>query len=103
MRQGRWVPVLLLVIGLGFALLGQYYFTYRREFKWDGVLFWGIAIYALALLSLQRKDNRDGWRLRIRTPELGLHTLAALGGAGVWWTVPAVHSVRSETEQRPEY
>ena len=83
MRQGRWVPVLLLVIGLGFALLGQYYFTYRREFKWDGVLFWGIAIYALTLLSLQRKGNRDGWRLRIRTPELGLRTLAALGGAGL--------------------
>jgi hypothetical protein len=78
-RQRRGVPVLLLAVGLGFALLGQYYFAYRREFKWDGVLFWGIAIYALALLSLQR----DGWQLRIRTPELGLRTLVALGGAGL--------------------
>jgi hypothetical protein len=82
-RQGRWVPVLLLAIGLGFALLGQYYFTYRREFKWDGVLFWGIGIYALSLLLLHRKSSRDDWQLRIPAPELGLRTMAALGGAGL--------------------
>jgi hypothetical protein len=80
------VLALLLIIGLGFALLGQYYFSYRREYMRDGVLFWAIAIYALGLLlwwTTRREGGRDGRRLRIRTPELGLHTLAALGGAGL--------------------
>jgi 4-amino-4-deoxy-L-arabinose transferase-like glycosyltransferase len=85
-KRERRVSVLLLTIGLGFALLGQYYFTYRREYVRDGVLFWAIAIYSLGLLlwwTTRRAGGGHPRRLHMRTPELGLHTLAALGGAGL--------------------
>ena len=44
------VAALLLVVGLGFALLGQLYFAFRREYVWDGVLFWCVAILSFGLL-----------------------------------------------------
>jgi hypothetical protein len=85
-RRERRVLILLLTIGLGFALLGQYYFVYRREYVRDGVLFWAIAVYALGLLlwwTTRRRGGGGDRRLRMRTPGLGLHTLAELGGAGL--------------------
>jgi len=53
----------LLLIGVGFALLGQFYFTYRREYVWDGLFFWCVAALSLGLLLWQTKwPGRPRWR-----------------------------------------
>ena len=69
-ERGRMVDVLLLLVGLGFALLGQFYFGFRREYVWDGVLFWCVSFLSFGLL-----------RRRIAQLERGLDTL--LGAKGV--------------------
>lgn len=59
-RRDRVVSSVLLIAGLLFALLGQLYFTYRRQFWRDGILFWCVSVILFWLL----------WRrLRRRRPE----------------------------------
>ncbi len=60
MRRGRGLAALLLLVGLGTALLGQFYFAFRREYVWDGVLFWALAILSFVLLwrCLARQAQR---------------------------------------------
>jgi hypothetical protein len=58
-KNERKITVLLLVIGLGFALLGQFYFAYRREFEWDGLFIWSIAVCSLGLV-MQRIRRGQG-------------------------------------------
>ena len=53
MRRGQTVAGLLLGVGLWFAVLGQFYFAYRREYVWDGVFFWCVAGLAFGLLLRQ--------------------------------------------------
>jgi hypothetical protein len=59
-RPGRGISGLLVAIGLAFALLGQFYFAYRREYMWDGVLFWCIAVFSLWLLHRQMTQREQG-------------------------------------------
>ncbi len=56
-----------LLIGLVLGLLGQYYFTYRREFYRDGVVFYGVALLMIALAlrqsrrRVERATERRAW------------------------------------------
>ena len=86
-RYGRFIPRMLIVIGLGFASLGQYYFHFRRAYVWDGVFFWGIGLCAFLLLlrCSRRASSRSSrqpfrflWRWLIEQPG---RALAAVGGA----------------------
>ncbi|MFQ6101716.1 MAG: ArnT family glycosyltransferase [Anaerolineae bacterium] len=99
MKRGRGVSGLLLVIGLGFALLGQFYFAYRREYVWDGLFFWCIAVLSFGLL-LRRvrrwKRRRPGLRLLEWVRNHPLRALAWIGGA--WLSFLAGWLAR----QRPE-
>lgn len=79
---------LLLAGAIGFAVLGQYYFIQRREYLWDGVVFFGIALICflrLAVLAagtarVGREDHglAPGWRQRARRI-LGQRRTAAVG------------------------
>ena len=64
MKHHRTITGLLLVVGLASAGVGQFYFAYRREFLWDGLLFWGVAIIALVALLWQteRPMRSPAWR-----------------------------------------
>jgi len=62
-KRGPVVSSLLLIIGLGFALLGQFYFTYRREYAWDGVFFWCVAILSFGLFLWRVERGRPRQRL----------------------------------------
>jgi 4-amino-4-deoxy-L-arabinose transferase-like glycosyltransferase len=42
---------LLLIGTVGFATLGQFYFFWRREYVWDGVIFMSIALVCFAMLN----------------------------------------------------
>ncbi len=87
MRSGRLLSAFLLLVGLGFALLGQFYFACRREYVWDGVFFWCVALLAFGLLL--RRERRTGQKRCIRRPWLReqnrvlrvLRPAAAIGGA----------------------
>ena len=57
MKPRRVVSGLLLLVGLGLALTGQFYFAYRREYVWDGVLLWCASALSFGLLV---------WRMRRR-------------------------------------
>ena len=63
MKRDRLVSSVLLIAGLVFALLGQIYFTYRREFWRDGILFW-IASVCLLWLLWRRLRRRAKVRMR---------------------------------------
>ncbi len=88
MRLEAW----LLSIGLGFALLGQYYFAHRREYVWDGLFFWGIAVLAFALL-MRRMSRRRRRRLihlrrwpawgRRQSPSAGASDGGSTAGAAI--------------------
>ncbi len=84
MERHRALTVFLLTVGLGFALLGQLYLAYRREYVWDGVFFWCVAILAFGLLLRRTGLRRPIWRPlmqeRYRSLRL-LRPLAAMGGA----------------------
>ena len=85
MKQERRAAGLLLIVGLGFALLGQFYFACRREYVWDGLLFWSVAILALGLLlrRVERLDRgRRGWRPLSWVARHRSRVLAVIGGAG---------------------
>ncbi len=86
MKHRRVVSSLLLGVGLGFALLGQFYFAYRREYVRDGVFFWCAAILSFGLLLRrmeQRERGRLGWRLPSWGSRRALRALGVIGGAGL--------------------
>ncbi len=88
MRREHVASALLLATGLGFALLGQFYFAYRRVYVWDGVLFWCVALLAFALLLRRTRRAKGekrvwlGWRVLRWVSEHPTRALAA--GGGLW-------------------
>jgi hypothetical protein len=73
------------VVGLSFALLGQLYFAYRREYARDGVFFWCVALLAFGLLFWRAgRAERTGFT-RQPSAQQGrsrwLRPLAAICGA----------------------
>ncbi len=65
MKRGRVVSGLLLSVGLGFALLGQFYFACRRDYVWDGLFFWCAAMLSFGLF-MRRMERLDRGRVRQR-------------------------------------
>ncbi len=83
MKRRRLASGLLLIVGLGFALLGQFYFAYRREYVWDGVLLWCAAVLSFGLLVWRmgrRGYRRSGWRLLSWVSERPWRALAVVSG-----------------------
>ena len=80
MKEKRWGDTVLVLIGLAFAVLGQYYLSYRREYYRDGFVFYGVAVLIFALLW--RRSGRGRAQ-----PEVGgawdsiRFIVAAVGGA----------------------
>ncbi len=80
------LSVFLLIVGLLFAALGQFYFSYRRVYVWDGVLFWAIAVYSFGLLLWRTTRQQRGERVRrpvSRVSVRELRVLGAIGGMGI--------------------
>jgi len=80
----RRIDGLLLAVGLGFALLGQLYFVFRREYVWDGVLFWCVALVSFGLLRWRTAQLERGWSNRHSaswTHRRSLRTVSVIGGA----------------------
>ena len=50
----------LLAGGLVLAALGQFYLTYRREYVWDGVLLWLVAVLLLATALVRVRSRERG-------------------------------------------
>jgi len=74
---------LLLILALAFALLGQFYFAFRRQYVWDGVFFWVVAILALVVLLIRTRRlerGRTRWRPWVWLSEHPVCTLTAIGG-----------------------
>lgn len=86
MQEEDWKSSLLLIVGLLFALLGQAYFAYRREYVWDAALFWAAGILLLALVirrSRRLERGRTHWQPLSWMAERPLRTAAATGGMGL--------------------
>lgn len=87
MGRDRVLSAFLLIVGLGLALLGQWYFFFRREYVWDGVFFWCVAILAFSLLLWRARRSGPGHLVRQvlagehYRPLHVLRLLAATGGA----------------------
>jgi hypothetical protein len=82
-KRERAVSIFLLLTGLGFAFLGQFYFAYRQNYFRDGVLFWGIALYAFGLLLwrvTRYERGGGGWPSSVWTSARQLRALATVGG-----------------------
>ena len=101
MKRGRVFSFVLSAVGLAFAFLGQLYFAWRREYVWDGVLFWCVAILSIGLL-LWRMDRPSTRQVLARRGVLSvfkrhsMRTLAVVGG--VLLSLLAGHLAR----RRPE-
>jgi len=88
----RLAALLLLAAALALAALGQIYFFHRREYLWDGVLFYGVAVICFLLawrvLSPPTRAERPTrswrvgfeWVLRHPVPSLLLIAGATLSG-----------------------
>lgn len=84
MKRERVASGLLLIVGLGLALLGQFYFAHQREYVWDGLFFWCAATLSFGLLLRRverREQRRFGWRLPSWVYRHPLRTLGAISGA----------------------
>lgn len=84
MKYGRIVDGCLLVIGLGFAFLGQVYLFYRQQYALDAVVFWCLAVLGFVLLA--RRAGRGERGRSYSRPWIGVvehpwRVLSALGGA----------------------
>lgn len=83
MRRMDWKAGLLLVVGLAFAFLGQFYFAYRREYLWDGVFFWGAAVLSFGLLlnrTIREERGCSSRRVLAWAGRRPLRRLALVGG-----------------------
>jgi len=86
MKRERVISGLLLLIGVGFALLGQFYFTYRQEYVWDGLFFWCVAAFSLGLFLWRMRRQGRGlfdWRLPVWVRDHPWRALIALVGASL--------------------
>ena len=84
MRRERIISGALLLVGVGCALLGQFYFTYRREYVWDGAFFWLVAVLSLGVLGWRMRRQGRGlsdWRLPAWVRDHPWRALIALVGA----------------------
>jgi len=89
-RGRRAVALLLLVLALALALLGQFYFFWRRQYLWDGLVFYALAVLCFILAWRQatvltrkpRASRRFSLQLetwiRKRPATAGLMTLGVL-------------------------
>jgi 4-amino-4-deoxy-L-arabinose transferase-like glycosyltransferase len=82
MQQRDRKSSLLLILALAFALLGQFYFIFRREYVWDGVLFWTVAILALMMLLARARRLERGRTHRRALAWLSEHPLRTLTATG---------------------
>ncbi len=89
----------LLLIGLVFAILGQFYFAYRREYVWDGVLFWSIAIYSFGLLLWRTARRGRAARERQSPSSVPANGLRALGVVGSAWIVLLAGAMARQTDR----
>jgi hypothetical protein len=82
--------------------LGQFYFAYRREYVWDGVLFWCVSLLSFGLLvwrTVRLERRRPGWRLSswVHRHPLGvLRVLSVVGGA--WFALSAGWQAQHRSE-----
>ncbi len=94
MTEGRKLALLLLLAALGLVALGQFYFFYRREYLWDGVVFHGLAVICFVLAWWQtRPKSAVTGRHRAFQPGawLQVHPFAAtLLGAGLFFSAIAM-------------
>jgi len=82
MKRDRVAFGLLLFTGVGFALLGQFYFAYRREYVRDGAFFWCVAILSFGLLLWRTKGPRSPrWRPLALLRDHPRRAFIALAGA----------------------
>jgi 4-amino-4-deoxy-L-arabinose transferase-like glycosyltransferase len=71
-KRDRLKTGLLLASALGFAVLGQFYFVKRREYVWDGIIFFGLALVCFAWLiataartiGMSRPEPATPWQER---------------------------------------
>jgi 4-amino-4-deoxy-L-arabinose transferase-like glycosyltransferase len=83
MRKREWLVPALLLGALAFALLGQYYLSYRREFYRDGILFYAVALllFGVGVYHMRRpRRSRRPSLPRPRSLRSFIRPLAALGG-----------------------
>ena len=101
MKRESWISSLLLVIGLLFAVLGQFYFAYRREYVWDGVLFWSIAVCSFGLLLWRTARRERGQSVRESSLRLWPFTIwvRVAGAAGGIWAVLLAGWMARQTER----
>ena len=58
MTKRHRVTALLLAAALGLAALGQFYFAHRREYLWDGLVFYGLAALFFVLARRQGRPKK---------------------------------------------
>jgi len=100
MKRNHATAGLLLLIGMGFALLGQFYFACRREYVWDGLFFWSLAILAFGLILWRtrwRQRRRPIRRCLILARRRPWRTLLALTGISLAWLVGRLAQQRPGT------
>lgn len=83
MSRDDWVGTGLFVGALVLAAIGQFTFAQRREYLWDGVLLWALAILLLSLALV-----------RVRRAESGRSVRGRPHGAR-WLSLPNEHPVRT--------
>ena len=86
MRREHTISGTLLLVGVGCALLGQFYFTYRREYVWDGAFFWLVAVLSLGVLGWRMRRQGRGlsnWRLLTWVRDYPWRALIASFGASL--------------------
>ena len=83
MRNRNWRALAFLVLGLVFAILGQYYLSYRRQFALDGLIFYAVALLMFGLLWREWANGAKASQPAERKPwweRASLRTVAAVGG-----------------------
>ncbi len=102
-KEAKRLGAVLLIIGLILATVGQFYFTYQREYVWDGVAFWVAGILSLSLMvrrfmRSQRglasgREARPRWLSSLQ--EHPIRSLMAVGGLCFSFTAGWLASGRS--------
>lgn len=67
--RNRRVVALLLILSLLLAFLGQHYFAKKRDFMWDGILIYAVAMMAFAWV-ISRVEGREGRASVVGVPGL---------------------------------